>query len=72
MMRTRKLVAAVALGALATTTLAACSDSGGGSGGDAKTLKLWHYESANSAMGIAWDQAIEIFKKEHPGVKVKF
>ena len=23
-------------------------------------------------MGVAWDKAIEIFKKEHPGVKVEF
>ena len=23
-------------------------------------------------MGIAWDKAIEIFKDEHPGVKVEF
>ncbi len=36
------------------------------------TLKLWHYESANGAMGIAWDKAIEIFKTEHPGVTVDF
>lgn len=72
MIRTRKLVAAVALGALATATLAACSDDGGDSGSDAKTLTLWHYESANSAMGVAWDRAIELFEEEHPGVKVKF
>jgi len=72
MKRTRKLVAAVALGALPATTLAGCSGDGGGSGSDAKTLTLWHYESANSAMGIAWDRAIQLFEKEHPGVKVKF
>lgn len=73
MQRYRKIVAATALIAAASLTLAACGDdddSGGSSG--ATTLKLWHYESANSAMGIAWDRAIEIFKKEHPGVKVKF
>jgi raffinose/stachyose/melibiose transport system substrate-binding protein len=72
MIRTRKLAAAVALGALAAATLAACGDDGGGSGSDAKTLTLWHYESSNSAMGIAWDRAIQLFEKEHPGVKVKF
>src|SRR5690349_5675882 len=63
-------------------TLAACSgssDAASGSGsasGSAAaqdgTLKLWHYESANGAMGIAWDKAIEIFKQEHPGVTVDF
>ncbi len=64
-------------------TLAACSgssDSGSSSTADGSsaaaqesgTLKLWHYESANGAMGIAWDKAIEIFKTEHPGVTVDF
>ena len=51
--------------------LASCGGSDSG-GSDAKTLKLWHYESANGAMGIAWDKAIEIFKKEHPDVTVDF
>ncbi|WP_307825079.1 ABC transporter substrate-binding protein [Micromonospora qiuiae] len=56
--------------ALTATGLAAC----GGNGDDsaAGVLKLWHYESANSAMGVAWDRAIEIFKDEHPGVEVRF
>jgi raffinose/stachyose/melibiose transport system substrate-binding protein len=35
-------------------------------------LKLWHYEPPNSAMGIAWKQAIADFEKAHPGVTVKF
>lgn len=68
--------AALAAAAAAALTLGACS--GGespGAGADATsatTLRLWHYESANGAMGVAWDKAIEIFKKEHPGVKVEF
>ena len=61
-------------------TLAACSGSSetaSSSGSNAAaeeggTLKLWHYESANGAMGIAWDKAIEIFKEEHPNVTVDF
>src|SRR5690242_16795597 len=72
----RKLIAATAILAATTLGLAAC---GGDSGGDetstasgAKTLKLWHYEGETSAMGIAWDKAIEIFKAEHPGVTVNF
>jgi raffinose/stachyose/melibiose transport system substrate-binding protein len=72
----RKLIAATAILAATTLGLAAC---GGDSGGDetstasgAKTLKLWHYEGDTSAMGIAWDKAIEIFKTEHPGVTVDF
>ncbi|MFI7608214.1 ABC transporter substrate-binding protein [Micromonospora sp. NPDC049366] len=72
MRRIRKLVVAVALAATAATTVAACGGGEGGDGSDAKTLKLWHYESANSAMGIAWDRAIQIFKDEHPGVEVQF
>ncbi|GAB4055215.1 ABC transporter substrate-binding protein [Catellatospora paridis] len=73
MTRFRKLGVAVVTAALAAGTLAACGGDGdSGDGGDAKTLKLWHYESANSAMGIAWDKAIQTFKDEHPGVEVQF
>ena len=39
---------------------------------DAKTLKLWHYEGPDSAMGVAWNEAIKEFEAKHPGVKVKF
>ncbi|WP_088315687.1 ABC transporter substrate-binding protein [Kineosporia sp. R_H_3] len=68
---TMALVAAVATG------LAACgggSSAGGGASeaSGAKVLKLWHYEGETSAMGVAWDKAIEIFKTEHPGVEVQF
>ncbi|MDR1807679.1 MAG: extracellular solute-binding protein [Propionibacteriaceae bacterium] len=35
-----------------------------------RTLTIWHYESENSAMGLAWAKAEEIFKAEHPGVTV--
>jgi raffinose/stachyose/melibiose transport system substrate-binding protein len=45
----------------------ASSDAGGG-----ETLRLWHYESPNSAMGVAWAAAIERFEEEHPGVTVEF
>ena len=38
----------------------------------ATTLKLWHYEGADSAMGKAWNQSIKVFETEHPGVKVEF
>jgi len=62
--------------------LAACS--GGtddGDGGDAGTddgatteggtLKLWHYEGEDSAMGIAWAEAIKVFEEE-TGATVEF
>ncbi|MFD8383354.1 extracellular solute-binding protein [Streptomyces sp. NPDC059679] len=65
--RTAALLAAALVGAAALTGCG--SDSGEG---DGKTLKLWHYEAPNGAMGAAWKQAIEEFKKSHPGVTVKF
>src|SRR6266545_579239 len=43
-----------------------------GSGSEGKVLKLWHYEAPNSAMGVAWKQAIGNFEKSHPGVTVTF
>ncbi|WP_062210745.1 ABC transporter substrate-binding protein [Demequina oxidasica] len=70
--RTWAFAAFAAAGAL---TLAACSSDDGGSatpsgsaGGDAdysgQTLNVMHYEGADSAMGIAWNKAIEIFEEE--------
>jgi raffinose/stachyose/melibiose transport system substrate-binding protein len=66
--------AALAAAAVLPLMLAACGGDGGGGGGDESggTLKLWHYESANGAMGIAWDEAIKIFEDENPDVKVEF
>ncbi|GAA0990941.1 extracellular solute-binding protein [Acrocarpospora macrocephala] len=42
------------------------------SGTQARTLTLWHYEGADSAMGKAWAEAIKKFEASHPGVTVKF
>ncbi|GII79892.1 sugar ABC transporter substrate-binding protein [Sphaerisporangium rufum] len=71
-----RIAAALAAAALA---LAACGSSDGsapsGEGGSSaapKTLTLWHYEAANSAMGVAWAEAIKQFEASHPNVKVKF
>jgi raffinose/stachyose/melibiose transport system substrate-binding protein len=74
MLRSRSGLAAGALLLAATLGLTACgSDDGGATeGADAKVLTLWHYEGPNSAMGIAWNKAIELFKASHPGVEVKF
>ncbi|HEX6344428.1 ABC transporter substrate-binding protein [Umezawaea sp.] len=55
---------------VSTTVLAGCGGSAGDS--DPGTLKLWHYESPDSAMGIAWNAAIAKFEATHPGVKVQF
>lgn len=39
---------------------------------EARTLKVWHYEPPDSAMGKAWDAAMKKFEETHPGVKVAF
>ncbi|MFF0135963.1 extracellular solute-binding protein [Streptomyces sp. NPDC005227] len=67
--RRRAALAAVALtGALLATS---CGSSDSGSS-DSRTLRLWHYEGPDSAMGVAWKEAIKEFEAQHPGVKVKF
>ncbi|MGD6755793.1 extracellular solute-binding protein [Streptomyces sp. BH105] len=63
------LLSAAALALLAPLT--ACGGSGAGSE-DGKTLRLWHYEDKDGALGKAWAAAITEFKKTHPGVKVVF
>lgn len=80
----KKLVAALALVTAATLTLAGCSSSGESTADpttesdtssaaptDGGTLRLWHYEGADSAMGQAWNEAIRIFEDE-TGAKVEF
>jgi len=64
--RTLAVAASVAAAAIA---LSGCS-AGGDTGGD-DVLRLWHFEGADSAMGIAWDRAIEIFEEE-TGATVEF
>jgi len=75
------LAALLATGALVVTGCKAKSqpnEGAAGSGSQAASapaggvLRLWHYEPPNSAMGIAWKQAIASFEKSHPGVTVKF
>ncbi|WP_297082153.1 ABC transporter substrate-binding protein [uncultured Demequina sp.] len=69
--RTRIIGAAATAGAL-TLGLTACSSDGGDSDSGApadgdwsgETLTVLHYEGEDSAMGIAWDRAIEIFEEE--------
>ncbi|MET9898542.1 extracellular solute-binding protein [Streptomyces sp. NPDC006446] len=72
MLTTRRRGAATVAVALAGALLAtSCGGSDGGSS-DGKTLKLWHYEGPDSAMGVAWNTAIKEFEAQHPGVRVKF
>ncbi|MEU2286474.1 extracellular solute-binding protein [Streptomyces sp. NPDC013178] len=68
----RRVVASAAAALAGTLLLASCGDSDGGGSADAKTLRLWHYEGPNSAMGVAWAEAIKEFEATHPGVKVTF
>ncbi|MFD5633868.1 extracellular solute-binding protein [Streptomyces sp. NPDC127077] len=67
----RRLAATVAVTLTGALLATACggSDSGSSDGG---TLRLWHYEGPDSAMGVAWNEAIKEFEAQHPGVKVKF
>jgi raffinose/stachyose/melibiose transport system substrate-binding protein len=37
-----------------------------------RVLKVWHYESEDGAMGIAWDEAMKEFEATHPGVTIEF
>ncbi|WP_029149283.1 ABC transporter substrate-binding protein [Microbacterium indicum] len=67
-MRMRRITAAVGASALAIAALAGCGSQAQESDG---VLTLWHYEGDNSAMGIAWNRAIEIFEEE-TGATVEF
>jgi raffinose/stachyose/melibiose transport system substrate-binding protein len=68
-MKHTRIVGAAATIAAAALVLSGCSGSGGG--GDDDTLRLWHYESDTSAMGIAWAEAIKVFEEE-TGATVEF
>jgi len=68
MKHTRTIAVAASLAAAA-LALSGCS--GGGSEADDDTLRLWHYEGADSAMGKAWDEAIKVFEEE-TGATVEF
>jgi len=68
--RTKALAALAAVTALG-LTVSGCSAGGSDSGADGDTLKLWHFEGADSAMGKAWAEAITVFEEE-TGAKVEF
>ncbi|MGP6170899.1 ABC transporter substrate-binding protein [Microbacterium sp. A204] len=68
--RSTKTLAALAAVTTLGLTVSGCS-AGGGDDGASDTLKLWHYEGADSAMGKAWAEAISIFEKE-TGATVEF
>jgi len=70
-MRLRKANTGVAVAAAGALLLAACSGSDEGSAEDDNVLTVWHYENPDSAMGVAWDRAMDIFEEE-TGAKVEF
>ncbi|WP_060905412.1 ABC transporter substrate-binding protein [Streptomyces scabiei] len=70
MLTARRRTAAAAAALCGALLLTSCG--GSESGGDDGTLRLWHYEGPDSAMGVAWNAAIEEFEKTHPGVEVEF
>ncbi|MFF3332180.1 ABC transporter substrate-binding protein [Streptomyces sp. NPDC002888] len=71
MLTARRRVVASAVVLAGSLLMTSCGGSDGGSS-DGKTLRLWHYEAPNSAMGAAWNEAIKEFEATHPGVKVKY
>jgi raffinose/stachyose/melibiose transport system substrate-binding protein len=63
MTRLRNLAAAlVATAALGVGTASAAD----------RTFKIWWYEPPDSAMGIAWAEALKEFQTQHPDVTVQF
>lgn len=73
MKSSRRISMVAATVAAAALVLSGCGGSGEpatDASGD-QTLRIWHYENPTSAMGIAWDQAIETFEEE-TGAKVEF
>ncbi|WP_420366561.1 extracellular solute-binding protein [Curtobacterium sp. L3-7] len=70
-MKKSRVLGALAGLAAAAVVLSGCSAGGGSAAEDGKTLKLWHYESEDSAMGKAWKESIKVFEQE-TGAKVEF
>ncbi|KAA2252226.1 extracellular solute-binding protein [Solihabitans fulvus] len=56
--------------AIVAVLLLAVGGCSSGQGAGQRTLKLWHYEGPDSAMGAAWALAVKQFEAAHPDVKV--
>jgi raffinose/stachyose/melibiose transport system substrate-binding protein len=67
--KSKRTLTGVAVLGVSALLLSGCS--AGGNEADANTLKLWHFESETSAMGIAWEEAIKVFEEE-TGATVEF
>ncbi|ROP35062.1 ABC transporter substrate-binding protein [Saccharothrix texasensis] len=68
-MRKHPLRLAAAVAAALALVMTGCSS--GGDSGDPNTLKVWWWETDDSALSTAWKQAVSIFEQEHPGVTVE-
>jgi raffinose/stachyose/melibiose transport system substrate-binding protein len=69
-MKKQRIVSLIGTVALGAALLTGCS-AGSSAQKDDNVLTLWDYEADNSAMGIAWNEAIKTFEKE-TGAKVEF
>ncbi|MFH8248991.1 ABC transporter substrate-binding protein [Microbacterium sp. B2969] len=69
--RWRRAASVIAAAILVGAGVTACS-SGSAGGGEQNTLKIWWWENDDSALAAAWNKSIDIFKKQHPDVKVEF
>ncbi|GAA2686482.1 MULTISPECIES: extracellular solute-binding protein [Actinosynnema] len=63
-MTSKRLTAVVLAASLAA---AGC---GGSAGDDDNTFRIWHYESPDSAMAVAWNKAVDQLKQRHPDLNV--
>lgn len=61
-----------ATAASAEATAASTEAAAAAPAGDQKVFRIWWYEPADNAMGIAWDDALKDFQAAHPDVKVEF
>lgn len=71
-MKFRNSVVAASLSAVLMLGVAACGASSEGAAKGDNTFTVWWYEKPDSAMGVAWAAALEIFKEENPDVTVTF
>ncbi|MFI6320603.1 extracellular solute-binding protein [Nonomuraea sp. NPDC050556] len=72
MFRWRNMAALVAVSLALTACGGAGQEQKPAASNEPRVLKLWHYESADGAMGKAWAAAVKKFEATHPGVTVKF
>lgn len=66
--KTKRVFLAVAAALMAASPALA----GGQKEAKPREFKIWHYESDNGAMGIAWAEAMKQFQKKHPDVTVVY